>query len=85
MTVSTSGTPAHIDVPLAEDEPGIEVANRQPAHWRIEVDFTPEEVKRLRAGLPGDGRVTRFIKQAALERADAEARRIASDELREAD
>jgi len=76
--------PAHIDVPLAEDEPGIEVANRQPAHWRIEVDFTPEEVKRLRAGLTGDGRVTRFIKQA-LERADAEARRIASDELREAD
>jgi len=77
--------PAHIDVPLAEDEPGIEVANRQPAHWRIEVDFTPAEVKRLRAGLTGDGRVTRFIKQAALERADAEARRIASDELREAD
>ena len=76
--------PAHVVTPLTSDTPGIEVANREPAHWMIEVEFDPEEVKRLRAGYTrGPEGITRFIKRAALELADREARRKAEEQLRE--
>lgn len=78
--MSTDRTPAHIDVPIPDDDPGIEVVNRQPARWRLVLDFEPEDMQRLRAGLPlDDRRMIRFIKQAALEKADAEAQRRADD------
>ena len=50
----------------------------------IEVEFDPEEVKRLRAGYSrGPEGITRFIKRAALELADREAKRKAEEQLRE--
>ena len=68
----------------ASPAPSIEVANREPAHWLIEVEFDPEEVKRLRAGYTrGPEGYTRFIKRAALELADREAERKAEEQLRE--
>ena len=68
--MTTRETPAHIVTPLTSDTPAIEVANRAPAHWMIEVEFDPEEVKRCgrlhararglhplhQAGGPGVGR-----------------------------
>ena len=78
--------PAHVDVPIPEDDPGIEVANRLPPSWRFVLDFDPDEVQRLRDGLPlDDKRATRFIKQAALEKADAEAARRAETSVEAAD
>ena len=76
--MSADRSPAHFDVPIPDDDPGIEVANRQPERWRLVLDFEPEDMQRLRAGLPlDDRRLIRFIKQAALEKADAEAQRRA--------
>ena len=50
----------------------------------IEVEFDPEEVKRLRAGYTrGPEGITHFIKRAALELADREAKRKAEEQLRE--
>ena len=61
--MTTRETPAHIVTPLTSDTPGIEVANREPAHWMM---------KRLRAGYTrGPEGITRFIKRAALELAAA--------------
>lgn len=77
-------TPAHVTTPIDPDTPGIEVADREPASWVFEIEFTPEEVQRLRAGIPrGPEGVTRFIKRIALEQADRQAAEKAADELRE--
>ena len=46
---------------------------------RLIVDLDGDEIDRLKAGLPlDDRRVIRFIKQAALEKADREAQRRAT-------
>ncbi len=50
----------------------------------IEVEFDAEEVKRLRAGYTrGPEGITRFIKRAALELAEREAKRKAAERMRE--
>ena len=82
--MTSKRTPAHVTTPIDPDTPGIEVADREPASWVFEIEFTPEEVQRLRAGIPrGPEGVTRFIKRVALEQADRQAAEKAADELRE--
>ncbi len=50
------------------------VGERQtPGRMIIEVEFSPEDVRRLKRGLERDTRITRFIKNAALEEADRRA------------
>lgn len=80
--MTSKRTPAHVTTPIDPDTPGIEVADREPASWMFEIEFTPEEVQRLRAGIPrGPEGVTRFIKRVALEQADSLARQPESDDL----
>ena len=74
---------AHRETELTPDTPELDVKIRRPGRMRIQVEFTPDEIKRLRVGVKAhaDG-VAAFIKNAAL----AEADRIAenrSDETRE--
>ena len=77
--------PAHIvDPPIAEAEE-IEVDRSKfgPGIVRFEIDFDREEFERLRAGYTrGPEGYTRFIKRAALELADREAKRKTGDRLR---
>ena len=80
--------PVHVvNPPIAEaEEIPYEPADKGPGIMRVQIDFDRGEFDRLRAGLPDDDRrVIRFIKRAALERADAEARRRTEGELGAAD
>ena len=62
------------------------VGERQtPGRMIIEVEFSPEDVRRLKRGLERDTRITRFIKNAALAEADRRAAAVESKELLEAD
>jgi len=70
---------------LEAEEIPYDRADMGPGSFVLEIEFNREEMARLKAGTPRPVRLIRWIKQAALERADAEARRHASDELREAD
>lgn len=71
---------AHRETELTLDTPELEVEVRRPGRMRIQVEFTPDEIERLRVGVKAhaDG-VAAFIKNAAL----AEADRIAEDHSEE--
>ncbi len=62
------------------------VGERQtPGRMIIEVEVSPEDVRRLKRGLERDTRITRFIKNAALAEADRRAAAADTKELLEAD
>ncbi|MYD55070.1 MAG: hypothetical protein F4W96_12305 [Chloroflexi bacterium] len=75
----------HIDTPIDDlEEIPYDRSQMGPGSLVLEIEFNREEINRLKARHPR-GPLIRFIKQAALERADREARHAGSDELREAD
>lgn len=71
---------AHRETELTPGTPELDVEVRRPGRMRIQVEFTHDEIKRLRVGAKAhaDG-VVAFIKSAAL----AEADRIAEDRSEE--
>ena len=75
----------HIDTPIGDlEEIPYDPAKKGPGGMRLTIEFDREETDRLKARHPR-GPLIRFIKQAALEAADREAKPLASDDLREAD
>ena len=86
--MTESERPVHIMNPpiLEAEEIPYDPAAMGPGRFGIEVTFNREEMARLKARRSrGTEPLGRFIKRVALEAADAEASRLASDELREAD
>ena len=86
--MTESKRPVHIMNPpiLEAEEIPYDPADMGPGSFVLELEFSSEEMDKLGArSSRGQEPLSRFIKQAALERADCEAKRLASDELREAD
>ncbi len=79
--------PVHIMNPpiLEAEEIPYDPADMGPGSFVLEIEFNREEMARLKAGTPRPVRLIRWIKQAALEKADAEARRRSEGELGAAD
>ena len=79
--------PVHIMNPpiLEAEEIPYDPAEMGPGSFVIEIEFDRDEMQRLKAGTPRPVRLIRWIKQAALEKADAEAQRRADSELPAAD
>lgn len=80
--------PLHIMNPpiLEAEEIPYDPADMGPGSFGMEIEFSREEMERLKArSSRGSEPLGRFIKRAALEAADREAKPLASDDLREAD
>ena len=77
----------HIETPIDDlEEIPYDRSQMGPGSFVLEVEFNSEEIDRLVAGLPDDDRrMIRFIKRAALEVADREAKAKAADSLHAAD
>ena len=75
--------PVHIvDPPIGEaEEVAYDPSQMGPGSFVIEVEFSSEEIDQLREAVTR-GRYARFIKRAALELADREAKRKTGDRLR---
>jgi len=76
----------HIETPIDDlEEIPYDRSEMGPGSIILQVEFNSEEMARLDAGIPDDdGRMIRFIKRAALEAADREARAKSGD-IRAAD
>jgi hypothetical protein len=71
---------------LEAEEIPYDPADMGPGSFGMEIEFNRDEMERLKArSSRGSEPLGRFIKRAALEAADREARDHASDDLREAD
>ena len=86
MTDSQSRSRLHImSPPISEaEEIPYDPAKKGPGIMRLEIEFERDEINRLKARHPR-GPLIRFIKQAALEKADAEAARRAETSVEAAD
>ena len=83
--MTTRRSPVHIDTPIDDlEEIPYDPAKKGPGIMRLEIEFDRDEINRLKARHPR-GRLIRFIKQAALEKADAEAARRAETSVEAAD
>lgn len=80
-------SPRHVETPIADvEEIPYDPNKKGPGKMRVQIEFDRSEFERLRSGLPDDdGRVTRFIKRAALERADREAEAKRQSDVQAAD
>lgn len=88
MTKSHSRSRLHVmSPPISEaEEIPYDPAKKGPGSLTLEIRFERDEIDRLKArSSRGTEPLSQFVKRAALEAADAEARRSASDELREVD
>ena len=75
----------HIETPIADaEEIPSDPAKKGPGTMRLQIEFDREEIERLRARHPR-GPLIRFIKRAALETADREAKAKAGESLHAAD
>ena len=63
----------HHDEEMTADTPELLGERQRPGRMLIEVEFSPEDVQRLKLGLDRSTRITRFIKEAALAEADRRA------------
>ncbi len=78
-------SPVHIDTPIDDlEEIPYDPAKKGPGIMRLEIEFNRDEINRLKARHPR-GPLIRFIKQAALEAADAEAARQSQPPIEAAD
>ena len=80
-------TPVHIYTPIEEcEEIPYDPADIQPGPFLMEIEFNRDELERLKTRSSRDSEpLGRFIKRAALETADREAKRSTAEDLREAD
>ena len=74
----------HVQTDLEPDTMELDVETRQPPRIILQVEFDRGELAQLREAI-GRGPLIRFIKQAALEKADAEAQRRADQTVEAAD
>ena len=74
----------HVQTDLEPDTMELDVETRQPPRIILQVEFDRGELAQLREAI-GRGPLIRFIKQAALEKADAEAQRRADQSVEAAD
>ena len=79
--------PVHIMNPpiLEAKEISYDPADMGPGSFVIEIEFNTEEMARLKAGTPRPVRLVRWIKNAALEKADHEAKQRSQSDLPAAD
>ena len=83
--MTTRRSPVHIDTPIDDlEEIPYDPAKKGPGVMRLEIEFDRDEINRLKTRHPR-GPLIRFIKQAALEKADAEAARQAEASVEAAD
>ena len=75
----------HHDEEISVDTAELVGERQTPGRMIIEVEFSPEDVRRLKRGLNRDTKITRFIRNAALEEADRRAAAADTQVLREAD
>ncbi len=77
--MTTHKSQLHIDTPIADaEEIPYEREQMGPGSIVLQIKFERDEIDRLKTRSP-KGPLIRFIKQAALEKADAEAQRRADD------
>ena len=69
----------HVQTDLEPDTMELDVETRQPPRIVLQVEFDRGELTRLQKAIGRGPGMIRFIKQAALEKADAEAQRRADD------
>ena len=84
--MSDESRPKHImNPPISEaEEISVDRSEFGPGSFVIGVEFSSDEMQRLKAGGPyGPEGLGRFIKRAALEQADRQATEKAADDLRE--
>ena len=75
--MTTQNSQLHIETPIADaEEIPYEREQMGPGSVVLQIRFERDEIDRLRTRSP-QGPLIRFIKQAALEKADAEAQRRA--------
>lgn len=86
MTEPPSRSRLHVMSPpiLEAEELPYDPAMKGPGVMRLTIEFSREEIDRLKARHPR-GDLIRFIKQAALEKADSLARQPESKDLRATD
>lgn len=86
MTKPQSRSRLHVMSPpiLEAEELPYDPAMKGPGVMRLTIEFSREEIDRLKARHPR-GDLIRFIKQAALEKADSLARQPESKDLRATD
>ena len=63
----------HHDEEMTADTAELLGDRRRPARMTIEVEFSPEDIQRLKRGMGRGAPITQFIRQAALAEADRRA------------
>ena len=63
----------HHDEEMTADTVELLGDRRRPARMTIEVEFSPEDIQRLKRGMGRGAPITQFIRQAALAEADRRA------------
>ena len=78
--MTTRRSPVHIDTPIDDlEEIPYDPAKKGPGVMRLEIEFDRDEINRLKTRHPR-GPLIHFIKQAALEKAEAQARQHADQQ-----
>lgn len=60
----------HRDEEMTTDTAELLGDRRRPARMIIEVEFSPDDIQRLKRGIGRGAPVTQFVRQAALDEAD---------------
>ena len=63
----------HHDEEMTADTVELLGDRRRPARMTIEVEFSPEDIQRLKRGMGRGAPITQFIRQATLAEADRRA------------
>ena len=63
----------HHDEEMTADTVELLGDRRRPARMTIEVEFSPEDIQRLKRGIGRGAPITQFIRQAALAEAERRA------------
>ena len=77
--------PVHVGTDLEADTPELDVDAEKPAIAILQVEFTRDEIGLLRQAVSRDLGMLEFVKAAALEAADREAKTKSSDTFHAAD
>ena len=63
----------HCDEEMTTDTAELLGDRRHPARMIVEVEFSPDDIQRLKRGIGRGAPVTQFVRQAALAEADRRA------------